>query len=333
MQASLSVVRRRPRDRSRLEGLAGRLAVTIRSCSAKLGDPLDSYLHVGTEALRLSVDRSLLAQAARARTRRELEALVGKIKGTISLEHRQFSATRLGPVVPGSSVKGNVRSRLELSFVPREGRVRSCLIRATYPEEEPEWRHYRIWRASLQQYRGQPCSCTEGWEVCEVCLLCDLFGTTGLQGLVSFSDFVGEGVSLQRLSLPIGESLEAAPPGSRFKGSVTFRNLEPVELGLLLYGMGLRNSRVGRPVLLGKLKYRRDLPHVFGVVRYELEELALAPFSQPLNIGRAEVKPGAGVSGDQLDLTVLELVSLASSEFSGELLDVDEVAEVERLKA
>lgn len=335
MQLSLKVEKRRPRDRSRPEGLIGYLAVTLRSCSKKLGDPFDSYLHVGTGAFSISIDRSLLTRLAEIPCGR-FEEQVQRLGGVISLDYEQFSATRAGPVVPGSSVKGNVRSRLELSFVPKEDTVKACFIRASPPRPTPRlgqhgWRHYRIWERALQGNRGAPCSHTEGWERCEVCILCDLFGTAGLSGLISFSDFVGSETSIAKLNLLTGEKLEAAVPGSKFRGEVFFMNLEPVELGLLFFGMGLRDSRVGKPVLLGKLKYRRDLPYIFGVVRYEVEVLKLARLSKPLKVDGTEMAPGSTLEGGQLDRLVGELVKLTQREFGGELVDVDEVEVINQL--
>ncbi|MCS7105589.1 MAG: RAMP superfamily CRISPR-associated protein [Thermofilaceae archaeon] len=338
MQTSLKVIKRRPKDRSRPEGLAGRLNIKLRSCSLKLGDPCDSYLHVGTETLRISFDKSLLQYTTGAKGRRELEELVNKISKTISLEHKQFSATRVGLVIPGGSVKGNIRSRLELSFIPKNDEVRSCFITAKNPIDSSArgtqgWRHRLIWQQALSVDREEACSCEVDWEDCEVCLTCDLFGSAGLQGLISFEDLVGVNTSPVPLDLPTGEKLEAVAPGSHFKGAVTFKNLEPVELGLLLYGMGIRNSRVGRPVLFGKLKYRRDLPYIFGVVRYELENVELAPFSQTLQIGNVRLPPSTSLEGEKLDEAVTQLVDLVIGSFSGELIDVDEVGAVEQLTA
>jgi len=161
--------------------------------------------------------------------------------------------------------------------------------------------------AALEFEREPACDYSEGEEG-QVCLCCDLFGTAGLQGLVEFSDFPAERAAIERVSLPTGEKLEAAKPGSTFAGRVAFRNLEAWELGLLLYGMGLRESRLGRPVLLGKVKYRRYPNLVFGVVRYEVAALELAPFSQPLDAGGARVEPGARVEGEPLDGLVRALV-------------------------
>jgi hypothetical protein len=97
--------------------------------------------------------------------------------------------------------------------------------------------------------------------------------------------------------------------------------------------MGLRRSRLGRPVLLGKMKYRRYPNYVFGVVRYEVPQLELSSFSQSLEIGGLRVESGSRVEGEILDKLVHALVGRAQAELSRELLDVDEVGRLERLEA
>jgi len=339
VQSLVRVARGKPRPRDRFEGLAGRLEVRLRACSKELGDLVDSYLHVGAGALRLVIDEARLWQrAAAARYRQQLERLVSELSGEIQLDYAQFSVLAGRPAVPGSSVKGNVRSRLELSLAPKDGVVRCCLIRAAEEPLEPPppgehgWRHFRIWAQALGFEREPACSYTEEGEG-QVCLCCDLFGTAGLQGLVEFSDFIGENVRIEHVDLPTGEKLEAARPGSVFAGRISFRNLKSWELGLLLYGMGLRDSRVGRPVLFGKVKYRRYPGRVFGVVRYEVVTLEIAPFSQPLEAGGARVEPGSKVAGEALDGLVRALVEAARAELDGELLDGDEVERLEQLAA
>ncbi|ABL78687.1 RAMP superfamily CRISPR-associated protein [Thermofilum pendens] len=329
MQASGSAVRvarRAPRSRSVLEGLAGRLEVALVA---------DSYLHVGSGVQRVSVPvEEVRSSASRARTRRELEDLVARLSGKIELDYAQpvYAGGRL--VVPGSSVKGNVRSRLELSFKPKNGVARSCLIRATEgpvaPPKKGEqgWRHFRVWEASLSYPGREACEYSE--DSPEVCLLCDIFGTAGLQGLVYFGDLVAARAETERVELYAGEKLLAVKPGGRFEGAVTFRNLKPAELGLLLYGMGFRDGRMGRQVLLGKHKYSSPGER-FGVVHFELEGLALAPFSEKLEVGGASLAPGSRASGAELDRLVSALVGAARSEFGDELLDVDEVGAVESL--
>lgn len=144
---------------------------------------------------------------------------------------------------------------------------------------------------------------------------------------------MSERVELRQVDLPAGERLLAAPPGSAFSGAVAFASLRPWELGLLLYGMGLRGSRLGRPVLLGKVKYRRYPNLTFGVVRYEATKLELAPFSRPLEAGGMRVGPGSTAEGEPLDRLAQALVGAARAELGAELLDVDEVGRLEQLKA
>jgi hypothetical protein len=334
------VRRERPRARDEVIDLVGRVEVALRTCSRRLGDPVDSYLHVGTGFLQLSVDLSELRNyLGRAKTRAELERALEEVEIKIVRDYSSFFTIGGKLVIPGSSIKGNVRSRIELSFVPKDGTVRSCLVRATRQPVSPPprgtqgWRHFRIWSKALSFAREGPCDYSEGEG--GVCLVCDLFGTAGLQGLINFSDFVGVDVdraTLTYLDLPTGERLEVVPPGSTFLGCVEFRNLRPAELGLLLYGMGLRNSREGRPVLLGKHKYRRP-GVVLGVVRYSVSSLELAELSKPLKVRDITVAPGGKVSGDPLDGLIEALISTAREEFEGELEDIDEVGELERIEA
>jgi len=94
VQSSVRVARREPRPRNELKGLAGRLEVKLRACSTALGDPVDSYLHVGTGALRLVLDEAWLRQqAAAARTRQQLEQLVSELSERIQLDYLQFSSS------------------------------------------------------------------------------------------------------------------------------------------------------------------------------------------------------------------------------------------------
>jgi len=337
-QGLVRVKRAQPRPRGRLDGLIGRLAIRIRACSEALGDPVSSYLHVGTGAPRLMIDEARLKQlSGSARSRNQLMKVVEELSQEIQLDYAYFASVKGAPVVPGGSLKGNVRARLELSLAPGEGCIRSCLIRASRGPLEPPppgghgWRHFRVWSEALGFAREPACDYTEGQG--EVCLLCDLFGTAGLQGLVAFGDLVGERVQLKPIDLSTGERLLVAPPNSAFSGPATFANLRPWELGLLLYGMGLRDSRLGRPVLFGKMKYRRPPGYVFGVVRYEVDQLELAPFSQPLEVEGLSVRPGSRAEGKTLDGLIHALVGAARAKLDGELLDVDEVSRLEQLRA
>ena len=325
----VSPIRLLPRPRNVVSGLVGALRVAISTCS-KARDTFDSYLHVGSGQSPLKTDEKTL---------REILARHGLT--SLAMERVEFEIDRLSfnivsnrPAIPGSSVKGNIRSRLELSFVARSGRVRSCFTRATRFRGEPRigsqgWRHFRIWRRSLIEDRGAPCDLTRAGSVC---LVCDIFGTAGLGALVDFSDFVAEDVELVTLELERGIKLLAAPPSSTFQGRMSFRNLQPEELGLLLIGMGLREFRVGRPVLLGRLKYRKDIQgYKFGRVRYSVESMELSPISSSLKLPIRTVRAGELVAGDELDAVCKAMVAFAEERFGREMEIVDEVSRVEEL--
>lgn len=301
----MQILKSEPRDRSTF-GISGKIKASIKVCS-KEEDGIDSWIYIGTGGVNIALKE--------IRIEGDVNRLVRDLSKKIVRDVSGFVRVGGKPTIPGSSVKGNIRSRLELSFIPKDGKIRSCFIRSSpLTRREPKkgehgWRHYKIWKSSLQ-FDRKPCDYNRDRKVC---LICDLFGTTGLQGLISFSDFVGE-FETKIFKLPY-ESIEAAPPGSRFTGEITFINLKLEEIGLLLFGMGLRDSKVGKPVLLGKYKYR--IPE-FGVVRYEVEKIE---FLRPI--------PELKGSTDEI---VQELVNRALKTFKGELIDVDEVRELEKLE-
>jgi len=340
VQNLLKVMRNTPRPRDKIEYLSGRLNVKIRSCSRSYGDPLDSYVYIGSGLPSIAVDLDeFISRVRKSKSRESLERILMESEQRIIKDYEAFPVVGRRLVIPGSSVKGNVRSRLELSFLPKNGYIRSCMVRASkQPVREPPpgthgWRHFRIWSRTLSFAREEACDYSKGRE--GVCLICDLFGTTGLQALISFSDFIGVNIDYETLSpleLTDGEKLKAAPPGSTFSGHIEFKSIKPAELGLLMYGMGLRNSREGRPVLLGKHKYRR-FGIVLGVVRYVIDSLKLAEFSKPLEVYDINITPGSEVRDAVLDKLVKSLIEVAQKEFNGELADIDEVKELERVES
>jgi CRISPR/Cas system CSM-associated protein Csm3 (group 7 of RAMP superfamily) len=154
------------------------------------------------------------------------------------------------PVVPGSSLKGCIRSIVE-AITP------SCV---------------RITRAKDRQLPDglQGCSHKES-----LCLACRMFGSLGYQGLVRFSDAVlteGEteisaapplymprgrerryfrgGMVAGRKFYQHGEPaagdvpLEVCPEGSRLEFTLHFDNLRPAELGVLLLALGQGEPRL-----------------------------------------------------------------------------------------
>ena len=295
-----NVIQEQPRTRGRFTGLCGDLQVSIEVVSG---------LHVGSGQLPIKVDEEKLAQ-------------------TIELDYWSFPLVNERAVIPGSSVKGNVRARLELSFKEKDGWFRSCFTETGRfqkgPSKDGSWRHFKIWEPSVKQNRivprkggGSQCDLGEGGKVC---LLCNLFGTTGLIGLLEFSDFILSEGRLYPQEFKYGLKLLVAETDSVFTGKVRFVNLKPEELGLILWGMGLRDGRIGREVLMGRLKYVGPI----GKVKYRLDALKLSQFSEQLKLDSVEIKAGDEVGAD--DRLAKELVELARRTYEGELEDIDEVS-------
>ncbi len=150
--------------------------------------------------------------------------------------------------IPGSSLKGAIRSRIEHLLKPFEmgGRLHSfsCyIIQDPSPAVQPSKGHEAMWGKDATYVRDQ---CRGA----AACYVCDLFGNPNLGSRVYFSDAAmteGDVVRLEDLEV------EAAVPGSRFTLSISGVNMSYLDLGLLLLGLGIIH---GKPILLGMYKYR-----------------------------------------------------------------------------
>jgi len=316
----VEVLRGPPRDRSIVQNLAGKMHITLTSLQ---------YLHVGSGE-ELKIEESKVCEISKKV--REPNLVKSEIQRQIQYLSA-FSSVNDSLVIPGSTVKGNVRSRLELSFKSVNGKVDSCFLKASALKSEPlegahGWRHYRLWKDRVAEDRGPPCDYTRSEPVC---LICNLFGTNGLRGLVEFSDLTLEHDGREILDLPYNMRLEAARPGSVFKGFINFFNVTPGELGLILIGMGLIEKSRGRPVLLGRLKYRKEVGgKKFGRVVYAVDSIELSRYSKPLHIDSSILlEPSQNVSGERLEKMVSQLTNYALRRYPG--LDIiDEVEALER---
>ncbi len=198
---------------------------------------------------------------------------------------------RLEPAIPGSSLKGAARSRLELAtrdtgrgsvvagFLYDSGGVVTRLP----PPGVHGWRHARIWCESLAEQRVIESSPTVGEE---------LYGmarpelSLGSKALFSTLYPVGE-VRCEVVELDHGETLCAVTRGAVFRGYVDAVNVSLEELGLLLYSLGLDKLLCGGEprLLMGYSKYRcRRLARSgrrvsFGIVSVRLEGINEAPWS------------------------------------------------------
>lgn len=322
------VVRGPPRPRDCYSGLVGRLDVSIVAVSHINVSSTQFSLKVGEEGIRRMVEKVL------GKPRRQVIEEIARI---LEADYTPFIHVGGRPTIPGSSVKGNVRSRIELSMKPRRGLIRSCFIKTSHKVREPPegshgWRHWRIWKGSIEAERGVPCDYVKQRGQ-GVCLVCDLFGTSGLAGLIEFGEFIGEKVELENLALDYGIKLVAAKPGSSFSGSITFKNLKPEELGLLLIGMRILEGPEGNFVLMGRLKYRKTVgTYKFGRIRYVMKSMTLSSISESIKAGSKTLQePGTTAASQDLRPIIRGLVQHALSTYSEELNLVNEVSAIESL--
>lgn len=166
-------------------------------------------------------------------------------------------------IIPASSVRGAIRSRIEYKLSPKY----SCY---SVEDRRPKMRefykrHVMVWGEDVIKPRG---SCN----VKEVCPVCDLFGIAGLASRANFSDMVMYKGDLRPLDLGI----TAIAPSSKFKLEVTCLNADYLDIGLILLGFEIFT---GSPVLMCAYKYRfhpklNGMPYkgkyVFGKVKFAL---------------------------------------------------------------
>jgi hypothetical protein len=202
------------------------------------------------------------------------------------------STGRKQPAIPGSSVKGAVRSRIELACrAGSEGRVVAPILlppdNQGIPDGLPQvgahgWRHVRIWCESVFEFRELESIPT---------ILEDLLGLASpelsMQSRVLFNTFYPVDASLDcsPVELDHGEVLCAVERGALFRGKIVAYNVTPEDLGLLLYGLGQDKLLCNKEplLLMGYSKYRCRMSGgrkvSFGVVSVRIAAITPDPLS------------------------------------------------------
>jgi len=263
---------------------------------------VSDYLFIGSgrehlhELEKLAKDQGLLRLPPEELIRRVSHALRGS--GVIKDFFRVFNpfTGRVQPAIPGSSLKGAARSRLELAS--SGDRVVAGFL---YPgssvaplQSLPRpgmhgWRHARIWCESVAEARRKPTSSPISVED-------DLFGSVlreidlVLSSRVSFATLypVDPGLDCRVVSLDHGERVCAVERGAVFRGEVLAVNVSKEELGLLLYSLGQDKLLCGKEplLLMGASKYRCRVANnkrvSFGVVKLDVESIDTGPWGGQL---------------------------------------------------
>ena len=212
------------------------------------------YLHVGSgvydvEPMRPLSDVGKLVEEA-------LKGDFPNVEGFFSPVVHRMNEYMGKLVIPGSTVKGLVRTRLELSL------DQACyVVDRNSNNYSPRYRE--IFHNPRPKRRDDPQK--------HVCPVCDLLGNMGLGSRVSFSDLVMTQGKVEYVNVR-GQLYESAAKGSRFEGKVVYHSLKPVDLGMLLYGLGFRakgGKLEGKVMLMGRFKFE---DRRFGRVRFSLKE-------------------------------------------------------------
>lgn len=292
-----------PRDGSAEEALTGLMRLR---CEVSTEPP--SFLHIGSGSLVFAAKPGELGASM------SFDEAVSAVRRRPQLARYEYMGlVRYGgvPCIPGSSLKGTCRARIELLTRAADNTVPVGFRQATPPPASRPakgthgWRHFRIWEPATWEDRGPDCDATKGGSVCAAC---DIFGAPGLSSRVFFGNLAAErGAQVYELELDYGERVEAVGPGAVFRGEASFSWLRPFELGLVLIGLGAKEDGSFAKILLGKSKYRerrivRASPGTwrglslagakarFGVVEFSLEEVRLVR-----GMTRCEALPSCGV--------------------------------------
>ncbi|MEM2542654.1 MAG: hypothetical protein QXR35_04250 [Candidatus Korarchaeum sp.] len=315
------------RDRRTFNPIEGIIEVEIEVCSQQKHG-VDSHLFVGSGEEEINYRSEDLERLVKQKqwdhATLKRYALQLNIGGRAIQAQLDPSGGKKGLVIFGTSVKGNVKSRLQLTLQPYEGTAIACLYPASVLQSLPRqgsrgWRHYEIWEGSLQYIRDKPCNVNEEPNVCTVC---DLFGAPGLSSLIEFGTFYMLQDSIGEL-VEGPEKLYAATPGSKFRGVINFRGLRLEELGLLLIGMGhLAPDGRPRPVLFGSHKYRGLAKNLMGRIVYNIVGLKLSSRCD----GESIVRPGKRYEGKELREVSISALKAAYEKFGPYIKPVDENA-------
>lgn len=291
MSSALRVSIARHTDRDRLSSddmLTGAIEATVSALS---------YIHISSRE-ELEYNEAIVRRLMREgieRVLKDLNRYRGELEGAFSL---RIAAVKYGGrlCIPGSTVKGLLRARLEYLAEPYDGSIDSCFRVVGGRSKAASHRHEKIWG-----YRLTGTRVVAGGESCDpnqtngaVCSVCNIFGAPGLVSRIYVGNFcAGEGSPAERvievLELPYGERLEAVRPGTSFGGRIIFRGVTPEELGLLFIAMGYDSTGRIMPVLIGRHKYMYS---EMGKALFSVQAVTLRVYSaQQGKFGGLDISP------------------------------------------
>ena len=185
------------------------------------------------------------------------------------------------PYIPGSTLKGMIRFRVEHSFKPdKNGKIYSCFIKQARPDVKENIKNF------LTKFGYFPNEVkareNENIRADQFCKLCDLFGNSNLASRVFISDAkpLNE-IKLEELNISEkwNDIRRVIPPKSQFKFTINLNNSDMEDLALLYLGMNLHNDGT---LLLGMNKFalkKNDKGQILHFGRIKLKISKIFEFS------------------------------------------------------
>jgi len=180
-------------------------------------------------------------------------------------------------VIPGSTIKGLIRSRLELSLTD------ACYIVSGRTASSS-----KVYKKIFHYPNRRDRDNFDPDERPYVCRVCNLLGNSGLASRVSFSDFIMTSGKVVYISK--GRAVyEVVTKDSKFVGKVVYRSIKSEEeLGMLLYGFGLRQDGSSKVMLLGRFKFS---DRQFGRVKFSVKHMNINVVKKYLTQFQNQFKP------------------------------------------
>ncbi|AWR95457.1 RAMP superfamily CRISPR-associated protein [Acidianus brierleyi] len=172
-------------------------------------------------------------------------------------DYVKFMSTEKGLVIPGNTVKGAIRSRLEL--------LMDCACYDSLGNRPSKSKSNRY--ISIYHPRRKNSDRFDQYKSKYICYVCNLFGNAGLASRVNFSDLEFQEGKVDFVPIK-GTLYEVVRKGSIFKGNVILDNPQPHEIGMLLYGSGYRGQGKWKTLLLGRFKYEMK---EFGRIKFNIQ--------------------------------------------------------------
>ena len=235
----------------------------------------NNYIYVGSakDELAKVADSIYEEKIDLAKRLEKMTNLIKPMSSTILIDDK--------PYIPGSTLKGMIRFRVEHSFKKdKNGKIYSCFIKQARPDVRENIKNF------LTKFGYFPNEVearqNEDIRSDQFCKVCDLFGNSNLASRVIISDAkpLNE-IKLEELNISEkwNDIRRVIPPKSQFKFTINLNNGDMEDLALLYLGMNLHNDGT---LLLGMNKFaskKDDKGQIIHFGRIKLEIIKIFEFS------------------------------------------------------